>query len=53
MVYVMPTGFSTLVFGIVNLVKKASDFLKKVWLALISINKGLEAQMGVEKAARE
>lgn len=43
MPYVMPSGFSTFVFGTINLLKKLSELLKKIVSIIIPISKGAEA----------
>ena len=43
MPYLMPTGFSTLVFATINFLKKLSEFLKKLATILIPVNKSVEA----------
>jgi len=53
MPYIMPTGFSTLVFGIINLTKKITDFFKKALIVLGILNKSVETQMNVETMLRE
>lgn len=42
MPYVLPTGFSTMIFGTINLLKKVSELLKKLASILIPISKGAE-----------
>jgi len=51
--YIVPTGFSTLVFGAINILKWFSELLKKISFALASINKGFQTQVEVENKVRE
>jgi len=49
MPYVVPTGFSTLIFGTLNIFKKFGEILKKLAVVLGIANKSVETLPVIKK----